>query len=381
MSTLVTPTPPVVGRDRALDVLRGAAIISMTAAHVATDTYTYRLTHVPLWMDAAIVFVLLSGLVLGIVQRSSANKGRTNYPRTARRAMALYVIYLAVLAIAVALRALTGAPALAPTPADHGGWGGLVFYALTLQMPAPNLTILPMYVVLLLAAVPLLWMCAHRLAWAGMAAAVAIWLLGVLSPAFTVMPHIQDAGVPRFNWATWLLPFALAFVVGWHWRQWDLARRLRTWPAIAVTGVLFVALVALSNVVDRWELFELPRVLRAAFFKWDVGLGVVLFGSTAIMFGYGLVSRSGSLLIARYPLRWLALIGSWSLDSFVIQCLFVVLVPVVAPHAPDPAILIAALLVMTAWALLRQKRKEAGAATPRWRTGHRLRTSVQTLWP
>lgn len=358
MTDSATLAPAALGRDRAIDVLRGLAIVSMTAAHVATGTYVYRLTHVPLWIDAAIVFVLLSGLVLGIVQRSAADKGRTNYLRTARRSLLIYVIYLVVLGLAVILRLVTGAPVIAPIPADHDGIFGLVAYALTLQLPAPNLTILPMYVVLLLAAVPLLWLCVNRRAWIAVVITTGVWLVGVLAPSLTVMPHIQASNVARFNWATWLLPFVLAFVAGWYWRQWQIARVLRKWPVTLVTGLAFVALVALSNAVARWELFEAPELLRGAFYKWDLGIGVILFGMLAIATGYGLLSKASQVRILQYPLRWLALIGSWSLDNFVIQCLFVVIVPVVAPGTSHRVILLAALVLMTAWSFMRQKRKE-----------------------
>src|SRR3712207_992232 len=81
------------GRDTSIDVLRGWFVISMTLAHLAAGSVAERLAHVAVWLDGAMGFVTLSGLVLGMVYRRSRNRtGRVPYAKALRRVRLLYVI-------------------------------------------------------------------------------------------------------------------------------------------------------------------------------------------------------------------------------------------------------------------------------------------------
>ena len=65
---------PESGRDRAIDVLRGLCIISMTTAHLAAGSWPWRIFHLGTFVDGAVGFVFLSGVVLGITQRRAIER-------------------------------------------------------------------------------------------------------------------------------------------------------------------------------------------------------------------------------------------------------------------------------------------------------------------
>lgn len=348
-------------RDGTLDVIRGGAIISMTAGHVAGGSLLAKVVHFPFWMDGAIVFVVMSGLVLGLVQRKATDRtGAPKYTTLLRRAGFLYVVQFAILALAVAARLLTGRPENAPDPGESGGWLNTLFYAASLQLPAPNLTILSMYVVLLLAAVGIVWLFARRLAWAALLLAAAIWAVGTIAPQLTVMPHVQESGYDRFNWATWLLPFTLGLVIGWHWSAWKVDALLRRTSVLLISIAALIALSVTAHIFGRLDLGGGTGDAVASFFqKWDLGLGVILFGAVVITVAYGIIVRIGGLPVIRNIRAWLELLGSWSLDCFVILCIAVVVAPALLDYGTTGRVgmlLVAVVLViMTIWSALRQR--------------------------
>jgi hypothetical protein len=335
----------------------------MTVAHLAGGSVVHKVTHLPHWMDGAIVFVLMSGLVLGIVQRRvMARFGRPSYNKLVRRALFLYCLQLGIMALAITARAVTGRPNFAPTAGEHDGWTGLAFYAVTMQLPAPNLTILSMYVFLLLAAVPIVWLCATGRWWLAAVGACVVWLVGVLAPAATVMPHIQDVGVARFNWATWLMPFAFGLIGGWFWNQANLARRLTKPAVLAGALALFIVIFVAAQIFGRMQLGgDAGAGVDSAFQKWDLSLPTVLYGVAAVAASYGFLSIVSAWPVVRSVKTWLALIGSYSLDCFVILCLGVVLFPVVVVYTKSSsagvAVALACLAVQTIWSWLRRGNK------------------------
>jgi hypothetical protein len=64
------------GRDRAIDVLRGLCIVSMTTAHLAAGSRPWQVFHLGTFVDGAVGFGFLSGLVLGMTQRRTIDRGR-----------------------------------------------------------------------------------------------------------------------------------------------------------------------------------------------------------------------------------------------------------------------------------------------------------------
>ena len=60
-------------RDPTIDVIRGICIASMVIGHSANGSLLYHLTHGAIWIDAATGFVLLAGLVIGVVQSRTAS--------------------------------------------------------------------------------------------------------------------------------------------------------------------------------------------------------------------------------------------------------------------------------------------------------------------
>jgi hypothetical protein len=335
----------------------------MTVAHLAGGSIVHRLTHLPHWMDGAIVFVIMSGLVLGMVQRRVTERsGRPAYNKLVRRAFFLYCLQLAIMALAIAARTVTGRPNFAPTPSEHDGWVGLAFYAVTMQLPAPNLTILSMYVILLLAAVPIVWLCASGRWWVAAGAAGAVWFVGTLAPTLVVMPHIQEVGVARFNWATWLMPFAIGLIVGWFWNQANLAMVLRKPAVIVGSSMLYMAIFLGAQIFGRMEVGGGAGAgVDAAFQKWDLSLPTIVYGLAAVTASYGLLCLITGWPILRSLKTWLALIGSYSLDCFVILCLGVVLFPVFIEYAKSSsagvAVALTCVVIQTIWSWLRRRKR------------------------
>lgn len=333
----------------------------MTFAHLAAGSIASDVLHIPAWIDGAILFIMLSGLVLGIVQRSITDRtGTPNYLSLVRRALFLYVTYALILILALTIREFSAEPARLRAASDVGGWANAIFLTLTLQIPAPNLTILPMYVVLLLVTIGTAWLVSHRQVWVAAAGVFAIWLVGTLAPQWTVMPYITQSGATRFNWATWLLPFTLAFLIGWVWRQYDLSARIVR-PAVVAAAVV-VCVVCFGGLMAITRLGfggEAGMWVLAAFSKWDLGIGVIVFGAAATVVLYAIFRWLNEHGLFTWLTGWLSTVGSFSLDSFVILCLAVVIVPAVAPYEPASIVgmlvAVVALIAMTLWAAARRR--------------------------
>ena len=56
-------------RISGLDRVRGLCVVSMVIGHFTGGSVLSKAIHVPLWVDGAMGFVLVSGIVLGIVRR------------------------------------------------------------------------------------------------------------------------------------------------------------------------------------------------------------------------------------------------------------------------------------------------------------------------
>ena len=93
------------GRDWAIDATRGLAIWSMIAAHFSgPKSIAGRATHAYPYVDGMAAFVLLSGLVLGIVYSGwIAQRGwGFTYQRLGKRLVVLYLCQVAICLVAVA---------------------------------------------------------------------------------------------------------------------------------------------------------------------------------------------------------------------------------------------------------------------------------------
>jgi hypothetical protein len=375
-------------RDQAIDAMRGLAIVSMVAAHTASGSWLHRLTHFPVWADAAFAFVFLSGLVLGIVSRRARDaRGKPAALRMLRRAAVLYVVQLGLLLIALVVSSIAPRASQLPDPDRFGGWADVLFLAGTLQLPARELDILPMYVVLMLAAALAVVLLHRGLAWLVLTISAAVYAVSLVIPAWTVMPYLRADPQDQFNWAAWQLPFIGALVIGWFWRSAGLSERIRTRAVLIPSLVVVAAGLVLARAVV-WNLVQIPPVPGRLLAKFDLGPGVILFGVAGLIVIYAAASALLRWRWAARAIRWsLDVIGRRSLDSFVILCLAVILIPAVFPYAearPEGNLVaFGVLLVAWAWALLRDRwsRRRGSRATPKelgWTTGLEPATSGTT---
>src|SRR3978361_1533580 len=85
---------PAARRERAFDLLRGGCVVSMVFSHVSASSVLDRGTHAFEWVDGAVGFVFISGLVLGLVHRATVGQAglAAALGRVLRR---LRLIYLA----------------------------------------------------------------------------------------------------------------------------------------------------------------------------------------------------------------------------------------------------------------------------------------------
>src|SRR5690242_3706292 len=129
-------------RDRAIDVLRGCAIVLMITSHIGALSHVGVVFNLPFLIDAAGPFVLLSGFVLGMGARSGkAVKG------VLRRAAQLYVIHVVLMAVALAVHEVTHRMRV-PSVDAAGGLTAVLWKVPALRLQALDfLNILPLFVV------------------------------------------------------------------------------------------------------------------------------------------------------------------------------------------------------------------------------------------
>ncbi|GAA1962675.1 OpgC domain-containing protein [Microbacterium deminutum] len=316
-------------RDLTIDVLRAFCIVSMTAAHVAAGSVVYGATHALLWFDGAMGFVLLSGLVVGMVHRATAERLGFKAARTKawHRAGVVYAAHVAICALAFVVATLSPLQDARYAGAhDFDAWWQPVLAALTLQINPTNASILSLYVILLLLTPIATWALLRRKPWILGAMTIALYIAGQVFPdAFTLprMPGVQG----QIDWATWQALYFSALAIGWFWSA--IRGRLRR-PS-GWTSLLVVA--ASAGALARVRLRVIPDAQAGSwrFVDWlfddgALGLGTILLALAVIGGLYGALAP----LSERAPrlAGELGRIGRRSLDCYVILSTFVILMPV-----------------------------------------------------
>jgi hypothetical protein len=344
-------------RDLTIDVLRAFCIVSMTTAHVASGSFAYAATHALLWFDGAMGFVLLAGLVIGIVHRRTAERAGFAASRTKawRRAGVVYLAHLAICALAFLVAMDPIQDARYAGVGDFGAWWQALLATLTLQVNPMNASILSLYVILLLLTPIATWALLRGKPWILAAMSVALYIAGQIAPAaFTLQRMPGHEGL--INWATWQALYFAALALGWHWKSVrGLLRRRSTWVSL-----LLVA--AVVGAVARVRLRIFPDV-QLPLLDWFVDDGTLGLGTILLAF-----IVMGGLYGALAPLceavprvaAEVGRIGRRSLDCYVILCVFVLVVPLFwRPDARSlEAVAYAAgvLAVMWLWCRIRDSR-------------------------
>ena len=317
-------------------MVRGICIISMVIRHMSYGSFLDTGIHAPFWIDGAFGFVFLSGLVLGMMERRALQTtGQVRYRKLIDRAELLFLINFGLLALALIVGQNAAPAADLPRASSFDGWWSSLWLAATLQLPARHLDILPMYVVLLVASTG-----AFALLRRGKLAALAalscgVYLLALQWPSLTVLPALQESQA-GFNWGAWQFPFVIAAIVGWNWEQWRLRDTLLTKAALYISAGTFVTLSVLAQLLGRFNLTPgAPMRAWASdwFDKYNIGPGRIIFGFAAMVLAYWITTWLLDRQFLTPVLNFLETLGARSLDSFVILCIAVILIPAAAPYS------------------------------------------------
>ena len=350
------------GRDTALDVFRGACVVSMTFGHLAAGTLPFQLTHSIPWYDGASGFVLLAGLVIGIIQRRKCD---THGPEAGRRALGrrfglLYLNHVGLVILGLLVGSATLSAWYLPDASSEGGWPIALTRALTLQLNPPGVDILSMYTLLLvLAALAVAALSKGRLVIVAVVSLV-LYAAAQIVPSVTTLRGYAAVPEAGFNWGAWQLIFISALLVGWHWQA-GLKRAVLRWQAAAwalgAAAALAVLGVASQETFSDWF-----------FNKNNAGPGWVLMAWAVFGVAYWALSKVPTLVGSRFVAP-LEVIGRRSLDSFVLMTCALLVVPALVGGVPsgNQAIVIAfgSLVMMIVWAVVRDLRDRRFAGRQR----------------
>ncbi|KXO94342.1 hypothetical protein AXK57_21035 [Tsukamurella pulmonis] len=336
-------------RLTAVDAARGLAVFSMITGHFAEGSVLSWPTHKIPYFDGASAFVLLSGLILGVVHRRWVDRDggfSTSRERLVRRIAVIYLCQVFLCAVAAVISfALPPARQLGLAPITETSHPLLQVIAMR-YLPAGG-EILVLYFVLMCGAlllIPLL----HKGWWAPIvAASAALYVWAILAPpAWFLLPNASPAGATA-NWAAWQALFVPALVVGWKWQDWNIDARLRR-PRVLLTLVLGTAAVyvagrAVARMASADEFLGAkidfgPARIVAAWVVLPAVLAVI-----TLLLQYGWFER------AAHPF---VIVGTRSLDSYVLQSVALMTIPVVVlqPWGTARATVITLAVFAACWA-------------------------------
>jgi hypothetical protein len=354
------------GRERAFDLLRGLCIVSMVFAHLAAGSLLERVTHAPVWVDGAVGFVFISGLVLALTQRRTVdNHGLgTALGRVLRRIRMIYVANAAITFLAIVVGTFLSAHTEMPS-AHRYGWSMSLLRVLLVAFNPPA-SVLGLYVFLMLGALGALTLLARRRTGLLLALSVVAYVGARLSHLDTSLAGHGQGG--QFHVAGWQLLFVLGMVLGWHWRDRHLGRLLLERRVQVPALVLVVALTCLAHLVGHGVTSAAVATRLSSFFdKPTLAPGVLLFAVAILTVGYGAATWA-----VRSPVdRWLApvtTIGRHSLDSYVIAMFATIVIPAVLGFRESglfaQELAVAVLLAAYTWARFRERDRSHRGEVP-----------------
>lgn len=325
-------------RDLRIDWLRGLAMTCVIIDHSKRSSLLSWFSYQRFWVvTAAEVFVVLSGLVLGMVYgpRLARDGWMVVAKRLGRRAAMLYAAFIGV-TISLLLLALAGVDVTAVSSWDPTA---VMWFMDPRSMTAENwrdlallrygpwaFEIVGLYVWLVLAAVPCL-ITLHKVGWKPLLAVswgVYFWYRLVPQP----LTSAEFESV--FPILAWQLLFVHGITIGYHREEIAqfAARSRRVFPvAIAAASVLFMTF-ALSNPAMEgpawlhWRVFspqQFADLYERYFSLTDLGVGRILNLAVALPFGYALLAWRGVATIAGRLQGLFVTLGQGSLGAFVLH--------------------------------------------------------------
>lgn len=375
--TDLTNAAPVAGRDLRIDFFRGLCLVMIFINHVPGTIYEWVTSRNFGHSDAAEGFVLMAGVAAALAYSRPIREGLrwSVICRIWKRAWTLYLVHIMLSVAALGLISF-GVKYMDSTEIlTRNGFARFINMPLDVHLGLPVLgyqlgyvNILPMYMVLMLAAPFILW-CALRWPLRSWAGAFLFWLLtGYYG---WNMPNIPQEGGWFFNPFAWSILFTTGALIGISLK--DGKRLVPVWRGLQGLAliVLIVSCTAIQwprfgNALGHgfWLLQEagLPR-LFTTFDKTFVSLPRLLH---ILSLAYVLSSMGIFLHMARSSLvAPVRLIGRHSLPVFALGTLLAFAAQVIkGAYAPslalDSLLIIGGILLLTGCAWLFELRKSAG---------------------
>ncbi len=261
---------PSAGRDLRLDLFRGVANWAIFINHIPNNAVTWLTTRNYGFSDGADLFVFIAGYAASVVYaKSMLTQGfAAGSTRLLERAWQLYVAHVLLLVIHLAVIGWTAQAYQDPHLLDEFNVARLVEHpiptltqGLLLNYRPLNLDVLPLYIVLMAACPPVLWLMLRRpdVAIAGsLVLYFAARLFGWNLPGY-------PASVWYFNPFTWqfLFMFGAWCALGGASR----ARKIIRSPVVLVVGSAYLIFALLMTMAGHFETFGklFPGWLVSAF--------------------------------------------------------------------------------------------------------------------
>lgn len=337
--------------------------MSMVVGHLVPATLLHRVTHPSSWVDSAFGFVLISGLLIGITQRSAIRRGgfAAGARKLLRRTRVIYAGHLALVAVAL----LVVGAGLAPVegvdrPENGGDWASTALGALTLTTRPSIASVLSTYVVLMLWSLLSLALLERGKVLLVLALSTGLYAIGQVAREQTSI----GVGEGAWSLAAWQSVFISGVVIGWYWRTSTIQkirhdrRALVAIVVVAVPGLVLSipGFVPWPDAVYPW-LSALTRKATMAPLRFTVSFAVL-----ALV--YVLVRRMSE--VAPGALRPLQILGQRALDCYIILGVAAIVLPTFGAEWVEGTrgsiAAVAVVLVCWAWSGLRARRKARSTA-------------------
>jgi hypothetical protein len=277
-------------RDLRIDLLRGIAIVFVVVNHIGLVSLLQNATQEAVGaVSGAELFVLLSGVVLGMVYRPRLEAGKLGEViiRTGERTWKLYRTALAVILLVFLLSLvpfINGAAVTTYTDQGVGAAGSSatgrvydlytnvdqllaypaipqIFVDLALLRLGPwQFNVMGLYVILLAVSPLILWALSRRWAIGVLVGSWGLYVVGALTHWRLLPSQFEDS----FPLLVWQVLFVTGMVTGYHRRE--IIACFRTRAGTVLLGLVILACVALM--LFSWN----NPYLSSA---WDVRLGLV----------------------------------------------------------------------------------------------------------
>jgi S-formylglutathione hydrolase FrmB len=314
-------------RDVRLDLLRGFAAFAMVVDHIGGErSWLYPITGGNrFFVGAAEAFVLISGLVMGMVYAGIiARKGMQ--PAMAKLLGRVLTLYALTVLLTLAFAALSRLLDLPWQPRLAAGEVPAFVVGVVTLHQTYFLTDIPLlYTFLVLVGGGVLWLLARGHTWPVLAGSWALWALWQQWPEAAMFPW-PIAGNTVFFIPAWQVIFVTALVIGYH--RPAIERALDRWPVefvFAGSTLLFAAVLFLY--LRRPEALAEDAPLGVTLFdKEDVGVGRLAVLAVMGAFAYSLLTVAWAPI--RRTLGWLLLplghhaLAAYSFHIFVVAAVF-----------------------------------------------------------